>query len=135
MKYTKEEVKGLLVKNTHVIYSDKSDELKELLMEIFPEDKFFQNGGTFDDRNLYITLGSQWFFDNNAYSRIVIHLRDILEEVIWHSENMEYLDWQGEWKSCAGTFKTEYRLATKKSDKELQMERLAEELGYNLTKK
>jgi hypothetical protein len=134
MKYTKEEVKILLVKNTHVLYSDKSDELKQLLMDIFPKDKFFQNGGTFDEIGLYIFFKSQWFFGLNANGRIVIHLRDILEEVIWKSEDMEYLDWKGRWKDCDPSFETRYRLKPK-SDKELELERLAEELGYNLTKK
>jgi hypothetical protein len=131
MKYSKREVRDLLCKGTHVLCSDNSDGLKNILIDMFPEDRFFQNGGTFSVMDLYISFKSEWGFSSSAEGRVVIHLKDIVEEVIWLGSEVQIkLISSDDWHNCSEMHV--YRL---KPNKELELEILAEELGYNLTKK
>ena len=125
MIYTKEEVKSLLEKGTHVIYNDGSDGVRDLLIELYPEDKYFQKGGSANSDYEYISFKKQWFFEYEAEGRVVIHLRDIkcLELQVWNSILKEWVDYDGLHK---------FRL---KPNRDSELERLAEELGYNLIKK
>jgi malate synthase len=138
MKYSKREVRELLDKGTHVLKIEHTDEFTELVKELYPKDKWlYTNPITLVEGYYLVTSGNsneRWHWSRLELGRTVILLSEI-EKVIWNCKDMQFR-WSGvDWNDCDANSTIEYRLKPKKSDNELELERLAEELGYNLTKK
>jgi len=140
MKYSKSKVRELLDKGIHILKIEHTEEFTELVKGLYPYDKWLSSNSIASVEGYYLVTSrnssNRWFWTDFETDRTVILFSEIeKDEVIWLGKDMQFLDWKGEWQSCASGFTTKYRLKPKKSDKELEIERLAEELGYNLTKK
>ena len=140
MKYSKREVRELLDKGTHVLKIEHTDEFTELVKELYPKDNWLERNSIKQARGYYlISPGDyvdEWYWEDFKTDRKVILFSEIeKDEVIWNCKDMQFR-WSGvDWNDCDANSTIEYRLKPKKSDGELELERLAEELGYNLTKK
>ena len=137
MKYSKREVRELLDKGTHVLKIEHTDEFTELVKELYPKDNWLERNSIKQARGYYlISPGDyvdEWYWEDFKTDRKVILFSEIeKEEAVWNGKDMQFLN-SGKWHDCTSDAK--YRLKPKKSDGELELERLAEELGYNLTKK
>jgi hypothetical protein len=131
MKYSKREVRELLDKGTHVLKIEHTDEFKVFVLDLYTGIDSNYNMFHYDD--WYLGCNKFQLFTNG--SEVILFSEIEKEEGIWNSEDMQYMDAVGNWIDIDKHFSIKYRLKTKKSDKELELERLAEELGYNLTKK
>ena len=140
MKYSKREVRELLDKGTHVLKIAHTEEFVELLKELYPKDKWLERNSINAAEGYYLISsiygGDGWYLQDFELGRTVILFSEIeKDEVIWNCKDMQFR-WSGvDWNDCDANSTIEYRLKPKKSNNELELERLAEELGYNLTKK
>ena len=137
MKYNKREIRELLDKGNHVLKIEHTEEFVELLKELYPKDNWFEMYTIKQVVGYYLipskTCINEWYWTDFILRRTVILFSEIeKDEVIWNGNDMQFLN-SGKWHDCTSDAK--YRLKPKKSDGELELERLAEELGYNLTKK
>ena len=137
MKYSKREVRDLLDNKTHVLKIEFSEEFAELVKELYPKDKWLEKNTIKQVEGCYlITSGTcidEWYWSDFETERTVILFSDIeREEVILKYNEIQFLSSNGNWKDLPGHYSTQYRLKPKKH---LELERLAEELGYNLIKK
>lgn len=138
MKYSKREVRELLDKGTHVLKIEHTDEFTELVKELYPKDNWlYTNPITLVEGYYLVTSGNsneRWHWTDFELGSTVILLSEI-EKVIWNGNDMQFRLGREDWVDCGADFNIEYRMKPKKSDGELLLETLAEELGYNLTKK
>ena len=137
MKYSKREIRELLDKGTHVLKIEHTEEFVELLKELYPKDNWFEMYTIKQVVGYYLipskTCINEWYWTDFILRRTVILFSEIeKEEVIWNCKDMQFLSSNGNWKDLPGYYSTQYRLKPKKH---LEIERLAEELGYNLIKK
>jgi len=130
MKYSKSKVRELLDNGTHILRIENNEEFKSFALSLY--------SGICSDYNMFAY--DQWYLGCNKIQLFtngseVILFSEIEEEVIWNGNDMQFRLGGVDWTDCGDDFNVEYRMKPKKSDNELELERLAEELGYNLTKK
>jgi hypothetical protein len=128
MKYSKREVRELLDKGTHVLKIEHTDEFKVFVLDLYTGIDSNYNMFHYDD--WYLGCNKFQLFTNG--SEVILFSEIEKEEGVWNGNDMQFF-MNGKWSNCGSS--TKYRFKPKKSDKELELERLAEELGYNLTKK
>jgi len=139
MKYSKREVRELLDNGTHILKVDCTERFTELVKGLYPKDNYFEMNTIKNVGGCYlmtsINYRYEWYWTSLEKDRTVILFSDIeKDEVVWLGNELQwYAEDAKKWIDAP--INTKYRLRPKKSDDELELERLAEELGYNLTKK
>jgi hypothetical protein len=139
MKYSKSKVRELLDNGTHILKIEHAEGFTELVKELYPKDNFLEMNPIRDAGGHYLitsrTYVDEWYWTDFETDCTVILFSEIeKDEVIWNSEDMQMRREGEQWFDCIANL-YQYRLKPKKSDSELLLETLAEELGYNLTKK
>lgn len=140
MKYSKTGVKELLDNNTHVLKIEHTEDFTKLVKELYPKDNWLAKHPIDYAEGYYLIKSAdnneRWSWTDFETDRIVILFSEIeKEEVIWLHNEMQVRFIGSEWVDCNDYSSIEYRLKPKKCNKELELEKLAEELGYELKKK
>jgi hypothetical protein len=140
MKYSKREVRELLDNGTHILKIEHTEDFTELVKELYPKDNFLEMNPIRHAGGHYlitsITYVDEWYWTDFETDRTAILFSEIeKDEVVWNGNDMQFRLLGDDWADCGADFNIEYRMKPEKSHKELLLEALAEELGYNLTKK